>query len=184
MTDSRWENERDHEDRGALAKSLGRPTPPPALESRVVRSLEARGALARHGRSARPWLAAAAAILIFIAGYATATVREPVEPARPRGHPRFALLLYEGTTPGTAIDDVEAHQRWARELAADGHEVSGEKLGATTAALPGPGTPGADALQGFFLISARSAGEAVTIARSSPHFRNGGRVVVRAIDPT
>ena len=39
-------------------------------------------------------------------------------------------------------------------------------------------------LQGFFVVSAASQAEAVSIARSSPHYRNGGRIVVSLIDPT
>jgi hypothetical protein len=170
--------------RGELAPMLERPTPPPELEARVARSLRERGLIGRRRPSLRPWLAAAAAILIFIAGYATSNVRRADAGVEPAAELRFALLLYESPTPGVAIDDVGEHQDWARQLAADGHEVSGEKLGVTTAALPETPAPGSDALQGFFVISARDAGEAVAIARSSPHFRNGGRVVVRAIDPT
>ncbi|MEX2282033.1 MAG: hypothetical protein WEE89_06080 [Gemmatimonadota bacterium] len=36
----------------------------------------------------------------------------------------------------------------------------------------------------FIIVSASSAEEAIAIARSMPHQRNGGRVVIRAIERT
>jgi hypothetical protein len=37
-------------------------------------------------------------------------------------------------------------------------------------------------VQGFFVVSAASLEEAAAVARSSPHVRDGGRIVVRPID--
>jgi hypothetical protein len=37
---------------------------------------------------------------------------------------------------------------------------------------------------GYFVIRARDYAEATELARSSPHFRYGGAIDIRAIDPT
>jgi hypothetical protein len=74
-------------------------------------------------------------------------------------------------------------------VAARGRYVTGEKLRDDASELTSQGVvrhsaadPGA--LAGFFIVSAATAAEAESIARSCPHVRYGGRVVVRLIDPT
>jgi hypothetical protein len=39
-------------------------------------------------------------------------------------------------------------------------------------------------LAGYFIVTARDAGEAIEIARSCPHLKHGGAIAVRPIDPT
>ena len=64
--------------------------------------------------------------------------------------------------------------------------MSGEELDEHARAVgPAASAPAAEPLLvGFFVVSARNAEEAATIARSGPHLRHGGAVVVRPIGPT
>ena len=170
---------------GALAPSLPTLHLPEHLESRVSETLRQRGLIGR-APGPRRWLLAAAAILLFAAGFASAGAWRRETGAAHDGRTRFALLLYAGEGPDSLTGDVAAHRRWAGALVAEGRSVSGEKLGATMTTIPDdrPAIGADETLQGFFVISADSAAEAIAIARSLPHARLGGRVVVRAIDPT
>jgi hypothetical protein len=67
--------------------------------------------------------------------------------------------------------------------------VAGEKLGdsareLTAAATVERAATDPESLAGFFIVSAASAAEADSIARSCPHVRHGGKVDVRPIEPT
>ena len=151
----------------------------------------------------------AAAAALFVAGGLAERVRADAGPEEEADvavgeTPRFALLLYGGPA-STSADEEEAlvaeYGGWARDLASRGRYVTGEKLGeiaTTLGAGAGAGTNvGAEPrsiasgsgdvagpVVGFFIIGARSAEEAEEIARTIPHLRHGGRVVVRPIDPT
>jgi hypothetical protein len=136
----------------------------------------------------------AAAVALFAAGMLTGRAVGDARAPEP-GAPRFALLLYGGPPGADDAEEaarVDEYRRWARGLAARGHHVSGEKLGDEAIELAGGGTapltspPAGEAgsLAGFFLVSATSAAEAELIARSCPHLRYGGRVVVRPVAPT
>jgi hypothetical protein len=108
------------------------------------------------------------------------------------GAPRFALLLYRDPArpepAGIGHDALVAEYRaWARDVARRGHAVSGEELDERALAvgrLAPSGGEGGPLLVGFFVVSARSAEEAAAIARSCPHLRYGGAVVVRPISAT
>ena len=189
-------NDKPEDDSGGrLAGSLPPVTLPPALEARVERSLVSAGLLvpARDVSRRKAILTALAAGLVcFAVGLGVGTVR--ARPSAPpvavtsNNTPKFALLLY-GDAADTvhSASDVEEHVRWARQLAREGHQISGEKLGGYAEPI-GTGSTASGApdalLQGFFVISAANDVEALAIARSSPHFRHGGRVVVRRIEPT
>jgi hypothetical protein len=194
MRDERGEEVPRPEAAGWLGRRLTNPEVPPALEDRVVRSLSERGML--HHRQPRLWsrhaAMAVAAAALFALGIAVGTrveARRSAAPSAPApGAPRFALLLYGGPrdTPGV----VDEYRRWARAVAAESRDVSGEKLGDAGVTVSGA-TPAnaADsaagrALAGFFIISASSQEDAVSVARGSPHVRHGGTIVVRPIDPT
>ena len=43
---------------------------------------------------------------------------------------------------------------------------------------------GAEKLEGYFVISAGSLDEAVSVAKTCPHAARGGRIVVRPVAPT
>ena len=184
MADSRAGNDPGNEEAGGLRPWLRQPPPPSRLEGRVTRSLAGRGLLASRMPGSRAMLAAAAAVVVFATGFVAGSLSTRSRAAAAPDGPRFALLLYEGSDRAQQVDDVAEHVRWARALAARGHEVSGEKLGAAVTSVPEAPAPLPEALEGFFLISAPSAAAAADIARTLPHVRHGGRVVVRAIDPT
>ena len=63
-----------------------------------------------------------------------------------------------------------------------GRYVTGERL--APGSVSPDHEPGGDALEGYFVIGADSDRDAAALARTHPHARNGGRVVVRRIDPT
>ena len=189
----------DLDGRSPFGHRLPRPQVPAHLEGRVSKSLIDAGLLDRPSERPRffssnaAWRIAAALVLFF-AGFGSARLFDGPE-SRPvaasvEASRRYALLLYAGDARAPQVDDVAANSAWARDLVAEGREVSGEKLkpgGAILAhsdAPGGGGSLGSGEVQGFFIISAASDAEAVAIARSSPHFRNGGRIVVSLIEPT
>jgi hypothetical protein len=185
----------DADVRGLLGPLFPPPNPPAHLQARVERSLIAAGLL-RDSRRAGNWrapllVALAAGIVCFAAGFEIGASRHNLDGRTASSHaPRFALLLYGAPVGQPSPSDVEEHKRWAARLATEGHSIYGEKLApAEGSLLPSPtgATPinlPDSALQGFFVVSARSEAEAIEVARSSPHYRHGGRIVVRRIEPT
>jgi hypothetical protein len=185
-------------ERETLTRLPREATPPPALEDATVHALAARGLLRRKPRGSRrilEWgIAAAAATVLFVGGY-LAGQRGGEAPAGEL--PRFMLLLYEGpeyrhTPPGQEQERVREYSEWARERGARGELEAGEKLrenadvvlradGSVAAEVP---TAGATRLAGFFLIRAADDRSALEIARSCPHARYGGSIVIREIEPT
>jgi hypothetical protein len=81
---------------------------------------------------------------------------------------------------------------WASAERKDGAVEGGEKLkdGDDVAIEPdgsiGPvaPAPGASRLAGYFVIRAADRRTALEIARTCPHVRYGGRIVLREIEPT
>jgi hypothetical protein len=153
--------------------------PPPALETRVVMALRERGLL-RRKRRLWPGAAAAAALLAaFAAGWSLgARGREPVATA-----PRYVLLLYGAATSGGEVDRVSEYREWARGVRAGGRVTGGERLGDEDIATFGAEPP-RTAIRGYFVLEAASDRDAAAIARTHPHVRHGGSVVVRRILPT
>ena len=160
---------------------------PGDLEARVIDTLRSKGLLNSPNTRRRVAFTAAAAVLIFAVGIGTGRASFAYH-SRVGETERFVLLLYGDATADGASSDVTAHKRWAADVAANGHEISGEKLApGETVLSPENRSVSTDAggqLRGFFIISAKSASEAASIARSSPHFLHGGKVVLRTIDPT
>jgi len=173
---------------------------PLQLKGRITQSLLERGLL----RSTTPmrrrlWLAAgamAAAILLFATGAVIG--RRSVKPVADT-RPSFMLLLYEGRDfrlgPSLAAAEAE-YNAWADSLEAGGVGVQGRALIHTAQLLRD--TPegvrveseAMDAaspqgmMDGFFIIRVTDEAEAVTIARTHPHLRHGGWIVLRPIKPT
>ena len=185
------------ESRGPLADKLSRPEPPPDLEERVVKALAERGLLADSTRRQWPalWrrtIAVAAGIALFVGGALIGRLRDSSTATQPdTATPRYALLLYGGRTesPAEERERVREYASWARGLASRGRYVGGEKLSDSSRELTAAATidrPATDAqsLAGFFIVSAATPAEADSIARSCPHIRHGGKIVVRAIEPT
>jgi hypothetical protein len=117
----------------------------------------------------------------------------PAGPAKPT----FVLLLYEDASFAagrTERDLVAEYAAWARSLDRRGALVMGEKLGETSHRLRGGngrgGGPTVDRIQvtsdlgqlaGLFVIRADDEAAALAIARTCPHLRYGGSVVVRPV---
>jgi len=169
---------------------------PPRLRGRIMQSLVDRGLLksgtpVRH----RLWLVAgtlAAAILLFATGVGVG--RRTAHPARDT-RPSYILLLYEGSDfrlgPSLAAAEAE-YNAWADSLQAGGVGVQGRALIHTAQLLRN--TPqgvqvepeamdAASIMDGFFIIRVTNEAEAVAIARSHPHLRHGGWIVLRPIKP-
>jgi len=170
---------------------------PPLLKGRITQSLRDRGLL----RSTTPvtrrlWLSVggvAAAILLFATGVWIG--RRSVTPVTDT-RPSYMLLLYEGSDfrvgPSLAAAEAE-YNAWADSLEAGGVGVMGRALIHTAQLLHN--TPQGvrveseveDAanpqgtMDGFFIIRVTDEAEAVAIARSHPHLRHGGWIVLRPI---
>ena len=162
-------------------------------QQRVVDALQRTGHLrlrSSRQRLVRPVLLCAAAVMLFVGGgwWGRKTIgNEGVT----GDAPRFALFLLEDSTflgTRTVGHDslVAEYSAWAGRLAESGNLVLGEELGADTWPLgtallanPSPGQ-----ITGFFVVTARTESEALAIARSCPHLRYGGGIVVRPIEPT
>ena len=113
------------------------------------------------------------------------------------GRPRFAFFLYEGPeyrqpAPGAMAQRVGEYVAWASEKRTNGVVEGGEKLrddidlavepdGRTGEATAASGEP---RLAGYFLVRASDRSAAAEIARTCPHVRYGGSIVIREIDPT
>ena len=186
-----------NESRGPLADKLPTHQPPPRLERRALETLTKRGLVAPQasgGRVSSAWrtgLMIAAGIVLFASGalWQRMSARGATSPTDLR--PRYALLLYGALTESAEAEQVrvDEYRRWLGRIAADGRYVAGEKLrdGArelTSAGAVDRPTAAAESLAGFFIVSASTPAEAESIARSCPHIRHGGKVVLRAIDPT
>lgn len=166
--------------------------PPAGLEERVMASLSGtpRG---RRRRSLAAWgTAAAAAAVAFLAGLALGGGGGAAE------GPRFVLLLEEtAATAATGVPVerlVAEYSAWAESLAESGRLVSGEKLapGGRTLEPSGDGVAVSPAaplgssreLGGYFVIAADGWEEALSVARTCPHLKYGGTIVVRRIEAT
>lgn len=195
MNEPEWGTSEDNR-RGGLAPFASPHQPPPHLERRITGALTARGLLSsRFGWMRRfgPILATAAGLSLFVAGRASV----PASSAPVGGvAPAFMLLLLgdsaeQAMNPAGGDTSIAAHRAWVASLRAGGHTVRGERL-APDATIVGPGAASGrnDArftgapITGVFVISARDRAEAEAIARTSPHVRRGGRIIVRRIEPT
>lgn len=160
--------------------------PPPRLEDRVVRELQARGAL-RPRRPRPAWLQIAAALLLVVSGFAIGrlTAASGGTTQTPAGT-RYLLLLYgaQSTTPAEETARVAEYGAWAREEGAAGRLLAGEKLSdaATVLGNAAAAPPSLTDPAGFFIIRAATPDEAAATASRCPHLRHGGTVVVRQIE--
>ena len=166
--------------------------PPPRLEDRVVRELQARGAL-KPLRPRPAWLQIAAALLLVISGFTigrltAASDASPLQsPERPAIDGRRYLLLVYGahsTTPAEETARVAEYGAWARDEGVAGRLLAGEKLGDTATVLGNAAAapPSLADPAGFFIIRAATPEEASATASRCPHLRHGGTVVVKKIE--
>jgi hypothetical protein len=172
------------------------PEPPAAIESRTAERLRTRGLLpaARHpGTVLLRWVAMAAACVILLAAGFIAGVQHASVAGEPAGN-RYVLFLItpaDSEQPSTAheADLVREYSGWARQQHSTGHLITGEKLSDVSFVLTGGAAGGSqenslDALGGYFIIIAKNMEEAMAIARTCPHLRHGGTIVIRPIVPT
>ena len=168
--------------------------PPPQLKERVMDTLKDRGLL--RGGSRAPLLARiAAGVVLFLGGLAAgrATAPGPVTPTV-QFQQQWLLTLYEDSTftPRSPIAELVAeYGRWADSVRGQGRLVIGEKLASGRGTVVSeefedhPETMGEmGSAEGLFIIAAASEEEALAIARSMPHLRHNGRIVVRRIERT
>jgi hypothetical protein len=179
-----------------LRELSGGPQPPAWLEARTIEELRAHDLL-RDERSRRAvlfrWLAFGAACVIFLAAGFVAGERRTRVPAAPMGN-RYVLFVTtqgesESAPPKHEAGRVREYSKWARDQAAAGHLIAGEKLNETSLALTGSDArprhdSSLDILGGYFIIVAKNMDEATIIARTCPHLRHGGTLVIRPIEPT
>jgi len=168
--------------------------PSQALESRVVRSLREQGLLQPRGAGRLSWTAVAASLAMFVFGAAAGRATSPrPRTSAPAAEGRsYILLLQSGATDpadaGAETRRVAEYAAWARTLRGEGRLLGGEKLADRARVLRGPTVAPreaeSDPILGYFVIRARDFDEAERIARSCPHLRHGGIVVVREIEKT
>jgi hypothetical protein len=177
-------------DEAAAYRKLGDGGPAPArrLEDRVVDALRARGLLARtRWTPIRLAGAVAAGLIVFMAG-ALWERSWPTASPRPAGT-RFVLFLEEPQGPDEDVgeaDLVREYSAWAREQRAAGRLVEGEKLEPAALTLKGDEAPvtasgSLPVVGGYFVVVADDLAGAVAVARTCPHLRHGGRIVIRPI---
>ncbi|HEU4980745.1 MAG TPA: hypothetical protein VFT14_05970 [Solirubrobacterales bacterium] len=186
------------DERQALGRLPREAAPPPALEDATVAALTQRGLLRRAHRMLpiRPWLAIAASLLLFLGGLVVGRLGVTPRSAED-GRLRFALFLYEGPEydqppPDGMAQRVQEYVAWARERRENAVVEGGEKLrddgdlaiepdGRTDETAP---MRGGTRLAGYFVVQADDRRAAAEIARTCPHVRYGGRIVIREIEPT
>jgi hypothetical protein len=178
--------------RGALRAHTIDAEPPRELAERVRRSLESRG-LVKSTASRRPWttraaLIAAGIVLGILGRGAYHETRESSGATSISASAgQYVLLLY-GAPPGdTGVVHAAREReygRWASALDGDARWVGGNELHDVIAQLGAPpsGAGGsAERLAGYFIIAAPSAQRATDVARTCPHLKYGGRIVVMTV---
>ena len=174
--------------RGALRDALPPVNTPAALEDRVRASLGARGLISARPRSWTRWAAPVGMIAAgFLLGFLVrgAATNRPAEVDGPAG--RYALLLYGVPPEDTgAVHATRAREygQWASRLDGGARWVGGHELAGVIETLgPAADQPLAanERIAGFFIIEATSPEHATEVARTCPHLKYGGRVVVMAV---
>ena len=153
--------------------------PPRQLYGEVVARLRQDGEL-RRTRHWTWWAAAASIVVAFAAGWASSRYASPqVAPAGDR----YVLLLY-GDAQGREADLVSEYGAWARAARTNGRFMTGERLDDSAMVLGGTAADTGARVSGFFVFTAPSRADAEALAKSHPHLRHGGRIVLRRILPT
>ena len=185
--------------------------PPPSLEERAMQEFrnvavawraDARAqrthATSRgNARVMSHLLRIAAAVTIFIAGFATARLIAPAdgpgdvaipaagEPAGD-GERRYMLLLWE--RPDFAADVpperlVAEYTAWAAATARTGIAISGHELGVERVVVQGApeGVPARERVGGFFIVAVPDAAAARRLAEGHPHIAYGGRIEIAEV---
>ena len=158
--------------------------PPAALRQRITRTLERDGLVEpRSARVRRMVIRGAIAAMMMAAAFSAGQMRRSTSAET---GPQFLLLLYEDSTyrDDRPIREIVAeYGGWADSLRKERTLVLGEKLGLAHTELPERADqPTAGLPTGLFIVRAADLASARVIAGTSPHIRQGGRIVVHAID--
>ena len=179
--------------RGTLRDRLPVPDPPAELLARVQRTLTERGLVRQPPRPGSVWVSRvgliAAGVMLGIVGRAAYHDARESSRATSTSAPaaQYVLLLY-GAPPGDTgmvhLAREREYGRWASALDGGARWVGGNELHDVVAQLGAPpSVPDAasERLAGYFIIAAPSPQRATEVARSCPHLKYGGRVVVMTI---
>jgi hypothetical protein len=156
-------------------------SPPPALRAKIVGQLRERGLV--RSPAARRWIGVAAAAVLTLAAFAGGRYSAGVTVPAAGGTDRYMLLLY-GEVRGGETELVSEYARWARTMRTEGRQMTGERLDPEVVAIGGADQDPASIVRGYFVFTAATRTEALEVARSHPHVRRGGRVVLRRISTT
>ncbi len=171
--------------RGTLRSQMPSIDVPPALDARIRKSLMDSGSIVetrstRRFGSAIVLFATAASFLVtgiligrsFFDGTTIASSAS-----------RYALLLYGADTPEGDVSRRREYGDWLEAVARGSTSFTGEELGREVMRLGPPIAASKDdgPLLGFFIIGAASERDAVEMAKSSPHLRHGGAIVVQEV---
>ena len=184
MIDER-NDELSPEERSSLASLPSSLDPPEHLEQRIATELRTRGLVRSRGTSYwRPIAAAASIAIAFAAGWGARAWTTPTAAGESSTQPRYMLLLYGAeSAPGEEPQRVSEYRDWAVALVRGGIRVSGEKLDDRMVSFGSEISPSAvsQRLGGYFIIDAGDDRAAEALARSHPHLKHGGQLVVRRI---
>lgn len=164
------------------------------LERRVVDALRAQGLLRSQPAPPISWMAVAASLAMFVCGLAIGRATLPsARPVPALAEGRSYLLLLQPGSIDEADASAESHRvseyaAWAGSLRGQGRLVSGEKLAPRERVLLSDAASdrpaGGDSIGGYFVVRARDFDEAERIARSCPHLKHGGTIVLREFEKT
>jgi hypothetical protein len=162
------------------------PAPSPALESTVIDALRQEGLIRTN--PVPSWLARiAASLMVFALGAAAGHYLLP-EIDRPQGapaRPRYMLLLTGDVAPPLdgSTRAIE-YGNWARSLGDQGISISGDELSSHVEVVSNQADarfPDLTSVGGYFVIEASDDVAAAALARTCPHIRYGGSIVIRRI---
>ena len=193
-------NDTDGSDRGrgGLRDRVPHVEPPADLEQRVRATLESRGlvrqdaippAVRLAGSRRAAWLARVGLLAAGVVIGVLAKSSVGSSGGRPSGAAvagQYVLLLYGDPADDTGTVHVAREReygQWAATLRDGAKWVGGHELADVVDRLgpASPVSPTADRLAGYFVIEAPSRQRAAEVARSCPHLKYGGRIVVMTI---
>lgn len=175
-----------------VLNDLGRlrtwPLPSDGLQSRVLEAARTAGLIHRVVWRTRVMQLAAAVLLLLAGAAGGRMLLAPPEPLVSAQVPGRYLLLLAGDVepPPDGSTRGGEYAQWARDLSSRGIAVDGEELTAYSALV---GTGGAQfpelaSVGGYFLIEAADEAAAAALARTCPHVKYGGSVVIRRVVPS
>ena len=159
-------------------------SPPLELENRVIAALQERQLIRNPSKRGLRWFStAAAAVVILAIGFTAGRFWNGAQPVQYT----HILLLQENRSFQSGHENrVQEYSNWARELAANGTPITGEKLADDSHLLKASKSETQTArdqqIAGFFLIRAKSEEDALQISRTCPHLRYGGMIELRRIE--